>query len=52
MYNSQEEEIRKGPWTVEEDMLLVNYIAFHGEGRWNYLAQAAGDLNNQGKVYH
>ncbi|GLJ10019.1 hypothetical protein SUGI_0120310 [Cryptomeria japonica] len=48
MYNPQEEQIRKGPWTVEEDMLLVNYIAFHGEGRWNFLAQAAG-LKRTGK---
>jgi hypothetical protein len=27
---------------VEEDLLLVNYIAAHGEGRWNSLARSAG----------
>jgi transcription factor MYB, plant len=34
--------LRRGPWTVEEDLLLVNYIAAHGEGRWNALARSAG----------
>lgn len=35
-------ELRRGPWTVDEDLALVNYITGHGEGRWNSLAQAAG----------
>jgi hypothetical protein len=35
--------LRRGPWTVEEDVLLVNYIAKHGEGRWNSLARSAGE---------
>nr|GLL26665.1 myb-related protein 305-like [Ipomoea trifida] len=30
--NSQDVEIRKGPWTMEEDLILINYIANHGEG--------------------
>ncbi|KAI3865551.1 hypothetical protein MKW92_008375 [Papaver armeniacum] len=33
------DDLRRGPWTVEED--LVNYIANHGEGRWNSLARCA-----------
>ncbi|BAT17672.1 Os12g0564100 [Oryza sativa Japonica Group] len=37
-------ELRRGPWTVDEDLTLVNYIADHGEGRWNSLARAAGNL--------
>ena len=36
------EELRRGPWTVEEDFSLINYISLHGEGRWNSLARAAG----------
>ncbi|KAK4273305.1 hypothetical protein QN277_021732 [Acacia crassicarpa] len=40
--------IRKGPWTVEEDTILVNYIAIHGEGRWNSVARCAG-LKRTGK---
>jgi transcription factor MYB, plant len=44
---AQEEEqleLRRGPWTVDEDLTLVNYIADHGDGRWNSLARAAGKL--------
>ncbi|PPD78832.1 hypothetical protein GOBAR_DD24240 [Gossypium barbadense] len=41
-------ELRRGPWTVEEDLKLVNYIAAHGEGRWNSLALFAG-LKRTGK---
>ena len=39
---SHEPEIRKGPWTIEEDLILMNYIANHGEGVWNTLARSAG----------
>ncbi|XP_022749065.1 transcription factor MYB108-like [Durio zibethinus] len=51
--NVQSEEdqmdlIRRGPWTVQEDFKLINYIATHGEGRWNSLARCAG-LNRTGK---
>lgn len=35
-------ELRRGPWTVEEDLQLVNYVDAHGEGRWNSLARSAG----------
>uniref|UniRef100_A0A6M2ECB1 MYB family protein n=1 Tax=Populus davidiana TaxID=266767 RepID=A0A6M2ECB1_9ROSI len=41
-------ELRRGPWTLEEDTLLVHYIARHGEGRWNLLAKRAG-LRRTGK---
>ncbi|KAE8726589.1 MYB108 protein [Hibiscus syriacus] len=27
------EQLRRGPWTLEEDSLLIQYIARHGEGR-------------------
>ncbi|PRQ39525.1 putative transcription factor MYB-HB-like family [Rosa chinensis] len=53
--NSSEEDedammmdLRRGPWTVEEDVALMNYIANHGEGRWNSLARCAG-LKRTGK---
>ncbi|KAF5479613.1 hypothetical protein F2P56_000421 [Juglans regia] len=46
--SSQDAEVRKGPWTMEEDMILVNYIANHGEGVWNTLAKSAG-LKRTGK---
>ncbi|OMO69594.1 hypothetical protein COLO4_29007 [Corchorus olitorius] len=40
---SQDVEVRKGPWTMEEDLILINYIANHGEGVWNSLAKAAAE---------
>ncbi|KAJ8461701.1 hypothetical protein OPV22_034627 [Ensete ventricosum] len=45
---SEEDDLRKGPWTVEEDLLLMNYIAVHGEGRWNSVARCSG-LKRTGK---
>ncbi|KAI9072021.1 hypothetical protein K1719_046019 [Acacia pycnantha] len=37
------------PWTVDEDLTLINYIDAHGEGRrWNSLARSAG-LKRTGK---
>ncbi|KAK4425989.1 Transcription factor [Sesamum alatum] len=41
-------DLRRGPWTVDEDFTLINYIAHHGEGRWNSLARSAG-LKRTGK---
>lgn len=37
-----EMDLRRGPWTVEEDFKLSNYISTLGEGRWNSLARCAG----------
>lgn len=49
MFKQEEVEImRKGPWTLEEDMRLIHYITLRGEGRWNFLAKAAG-LKRSGK---
>nr|AAM67076.1 putative transcription factor [Arabidopsis thaliana] len=48
---SQKEEegtVRKGPWTMEEDFILFNYILNHGEGLWNSVAKASG-LKRTGK---
>nr|KYP56143.1 Transcription factor MYB21 [Cajanus cajan] len=38
--------LRKGPWTVDEDTILVNYITTHGEGHWNSVARC---LRRSGK---
>ena len=37
------EDLRRGTWTAEEDMALMNYISHHGEGRWNSLTHSAGN---------
>ncbi|CAN1817873.1 Myb-related protein 305 [Linum perenne] len=38
------DQVRKGPWTMEEDLILINYIANHGEGVWNSLALSAEQI--------
>ncbi|XP_010532345.1 PREDICTED: myb-related protein 340-like [Tarenaya hassleriana] len=45
---TEEAELRRGPWTLEEDTLLTNYISLNGEGRWNMVAKCAG-LKRTGK---
>ncbi|GKA19061.1 transcription factor MYB62-like protein [Tanacetum coccineum] len=42
------DEKRRGPWTLEEDNLLIRYISSHGDGRWNSLAKFSG-LNRTGQ---
>ncbi|KAJ6825692.1 putative MYB DNA-binding domain superfamily protein [Iris pallida] len=44
----EEVELRRGPWTLEEDTMLIHYIGCHGEGRWNLLARCSG-LKRTGK---
>lgn len=34
--------LKKGPWTTEEDALLVDYIQKHGTGNWRNLPKNAG----------
>ncbi|KAK6918980.1 SANT/Myb domain [Dillenia turbinata] len=34
--------LKKGPWTPEEDLLLINYIQKHGPGNWRNLPKNAG----------
>lgn len=47
MSNASEEElveVKKGPWTEDEDALLMNYVSIYGEGHWNSVARLAGLL--------
>ncbi|CAL9087277.1 unnamed protein product [Musa textilis] len=39
---------RKGPWTAQEDKLLIEHVNLHGEGRWNSVSQLSG-LRRSGK---
>jgi len=34
--------IRKGPWSLEEDRKLIDYIEKHGFGNWRALPKQAG----------
>ncbi|KAI3973378.1 hypothetical protein MKW92_017827 [Papaver armeniacum] len=36
--------LKKGPWTVEEDQILITYISRHGHGNWRALPKQAGLL--------
>ncbi|CAA7049147.1 unnamed protein product [Microthlaspi erraticum] len=40
--SSEETEVKKGPWTPEEDEKLVGYIQTHGPGKWRTLPKNAG----------
>ncbi|KAL6587574.1 hypothetical protein OROMI_000552 [Orobanche minor] len=33
---------RKGPWSPDEDRLLIEYISQFGEGRWSYVSKCTG----------
>ncbi|WVZ62272.1 hypothetical protein U9M48_012036 [Paspalum notatum var. saurae] len=41
-------QLKKGPWTPEEDKRLKEYVEAHGEGNWNQVQRNAG-LNRCGK---
>ncbi|CAL5201686.1 unnamed protein product [Lathyrus oleraceus] len=34
--------LKKGPWTKEEDEILVDHIKKHGEGNWNAVQKESG----------
>uniref|UniRef100_A0A5B7BPL8 Putative myb-related protein Myb4-like n=1 Tax=Davidia involucrata TaxID=16924 RepID=A0A5B7BPL8_DAVIN len=36
--------LKKGPWTREEDEILINYIILYGHGNWRALPKQAGLL--------
>ncbi|KAL2518307.1 myb domain protein [Abeliophyllum distichum] len=45
---SSDNSLKKGPWTLEEDKKLIDYIQKHGKGSWQILPKKAG-LNRCGK---
>ncbi|WOL00527.1 hypothetical protein Cni_G09240 [Canna indica] len=36
------EDVKKGPWTPEEDLMLVSYIQQHGPGNWKAVPANTG----------
>ncbi|KAL3834941.1 hypothetical protein ACJIZ3_009677 [Penstemon smallii] len=45
---SENEELKKGSWTPEEDEKLIEYMQKHGVGSWQFVPKKAG-LNRCGK---
>lgn len=37
--------VKKGPWTPEEDIILVSYIQEHGPGNWRSVPTNTGKIN-------
>lgn len=46
--SNDESGLKKGPWSPEEDKILVDFIEKHGHGSWRALPRLAG-LNRCGK---
>ncbi|XP_076902782.1 transcription factor MYB41-like [Bidens hawaiensis] len=46
--SSESSDLKKGPWTPEEDEILIDYIQKHGHDSWRALPKQAG-LNRCGK---
>jgi hypothetical protein len=36
--------VKKGPWTPEEDIVLVSYIQQHGPGNWRSVPENTGQF--------
>lgn len=36
--------MKKGPWSPQEDMVLIEYVNKHGEGNWNSVQKNSGLL--------
>ncbi|KAK4254979.1 hypothetical protein QN277_008046 [Acacia crassicarpa] len=43
-----EQEMRKGPWTEQEDIKLMSFVGFFGDRRWDFIAKISG-LHRTGK---
>lgn len=35
--------VKKGPWTPEEDIMLVSYVQKHGPGNWRQVPTNTGN---------
>lgn len=44
MRGEDDDDYRKGLWTVEEDRLLSDYIQLHGKGKWSKIPLATGKI--------
>ncbi|KAF1882742.1 hypothetical protein Lal_00002923 [Lupinus albus] len=46
--NDYEGSLKKGPWTQDEDAILIDYVNTYGEGNWNSVPKNSG-LSRCGK---
>ncbi|OIW15711.1 hypothetical protein TanjilG_04246 [Lupinus angustifolius] len=46
--NDYEGSLKKGPWTPDEDAILIEYVNTYGEGNWNSVPKNSG-LSRCGK---
>ncbi|GFY87032.1 myb domain protein 94 [Actinidia rufa] len=37
--------VKKGPWTPEEDIMLVSYVQEHGPGNWRSVPTNTGEIS-------
>lgn len=40
------EGVKKGPWTPEEDIVLVSYIQDNGPGNWRAVPKNTGEVHS------
>ena len=45
------EGVKKGPWTPEEDIILVSYVQDHGPGNWRAVPAKTGKLRRAHQVW-
>ena len=38
--------LKRGPWTQEEDQILISYIQQHGHSNWRAIPNKAGNCKN------
>ena len=43
--------LKKGPWTPEEDEILINYIKLYGHSNWRALPKQAGNFSCSKKMH-
>lgn len=42
----EKQGLKKGPWTPEEDEILIDYIKKNGHGSWRSLPKQAGSSSS------
>ena len=50
--DDENNNLKKGAWTPEEDQILIDYIQAHGHGSWRALPKLAGDHSSVSLSLH